>query len=98
MSYRSFHEHERTFENWSSWFKDFLFSRFFTKTASKLELDEKIFAEGVVFYNLKRREEGRSWRAKLQRDMFDRYFAPHVEVMDYDPMGRDEVEDQRRFD
>jgi len=46
LSYKSFTEHERTFENWSSWFKDFLFSRYYTKRASKLGLDDKVFAEG----------------------------------------------------
>ena len=98
LRYRSFHEHERTFDNWSSWFKDFLFSRFFTKQASKKGIDEQVFAEGVVFYNLARKEEGKSWMAKLRRDMFDWFYAPDIEVQGYDPKGRDEAEDQDRFD
>lgn len=98
LRYRSFHEHERTFANWSAWFKDFLFSRFFTKRASKLGLDEQVFAEGVVFYNPARREESRSCMAKLRRDMFDWFYAPDIEIQGYDPTGRDAAEDQEKFD
>lgn len=98
LRYKSFHEHDRTFENWSSWFKDFLFSRYFTKRASKLGLKDQVFAEGVVFYNLKRKAESKSWMAKLRRDMWDWYYSPQMEVYDYDPKGRDEVEDQEKFD
>ena len=98
LRYRSFHEHERTFANWSAWFKDFLFSRYFTKRASKLGLDEQVFAEGVVFYNLARKEESKSWMAKLRRDMFDWFYAPDIEIRGYDPKGRDAAEDQEKFD
>ena len=31
--------------------------------------------EGVVFYNLKRRDANQTWRAKLRRDMFDRFYC-----------------------
>ncbi len=58
LRYKSFHEHDRTFDNWSNWFKDFLVSRFHTKLASKTGSQEKVMAEGVVFYNLKRRVAG----------------------------------------
>ena len=98
LSYRSFHEHARTFENWSSWFRDGLYSRFFTKRASKLGLDERVFAEGVVFYNLKRKAENKCWMAKLRRNMFVWFYAPDIEVFDYSEAGRDEVEDQEGFD
>lgn len=98
LSYRSFHEHERTFENWSSWFKEGLWSRFFTKRASKLGLSEKVFAEGVVFYNLKRKEARQNWMAKLRRDMFIWFYEPQIEVLDYSPEGRREAEDQEKFD
>ena|SRR3989338_6252286 len=98
LRYKSFHEHERNFENWSSWFKDYLFSRYFTKRASKLGLKEQVFAEGVVFYNFKRKAEGKAWMAKLRRDMFDWYYSPKIEIRDYIPDGRDEVEDQEKFD
>lgn len=98
LKYRSFHEHERNFDNWSSWFKDWLVSRFFTKRASKLGSDEKVMAEGVVFYNLKRKAEHRVWMAKLRRDMFDWYYMDKIEIYDYDRAGREETEDQEKFD
>ena len=97
LRYRSFHEHERNFANWNSWFKDWLHSRYFTKIASKKGLQEKAFAEGVVFYNLKRKEAGQAWMAKLRRDMFD-WFYQGVEIFGYDPKGSDEIEDQEKFD
>ncbi|MBN2499015.1 MAG: hypothetical protein JXR96_30780 [Deltaproteobacteria bacterium] len=98
LAYRSFHEHERNFDNWSSWFKDWLHSRYFTKRASKLGLDEKVFAEGVVFYNLKRKAEGKTYMAKLRRDMFDWYYSDSIAIVDYGKQGRDEIEDQEQFD
>jgi hypothetical protein len=97
LRYKSFHEHERTFDNWSSWFKEWLFSRYFQKIASKKNSDEKVFAEGVIFYNLKRRAENRAWMAKLRRDMFD-WFYQDLEIVGYDKKGRDDVEDQEKFD
>lgn len=98
LRYRSFHEHERTFDNWSSWFKDGLLSRYFTKRASKLKLETKVMAEGVVFTNLERKGEGKTWMAKLRRDMFDWYYADAIRIFDYDKKGRDEVEDQEKFE
>ncbi len=82
LSYRSFHEHDRTFENWSSWFKDGLFSRFHAKRATT---EERIFAEGIVFYNLKRKEQGLTYMAKLRRDMFDWFYSDKIEIYDYKP-------------
>ena len=78
LSYRSFHEHDRTFENWSSWFKDWLPSRFTTKRGNK-----DIIAEGIVFYNLKRKAENKIYRAKLRRDMFEWYYSDKIEIYDY---------------
>ncbi len=98
LSYRSFGEHPRNFENWSSWFKDFLFSRYYTKRASKLGIEDKVMAEGVVFYNQRRKAEGRTWMAKLRRDMFDWYYSPKIEIVGYDRAGRAEAEDQEKFD
>ena len=98
LRYKSFHEHDRTFDNWSSWFQEGLASRYFTKRASKLGLEEKVMAEGVVFYNLKRRAEGKIWTAKLRRDMFDWYYSDSIKIQDYDKQGRDETEDQEKFD
>ncbi len=98
LRYKSFHEHERTFENWSAWFKDGLFSRYFSKRASKLGSGEKVMAEGVIFYNLKRRAAGQTWMAKLRRDMFDWFYSDKIEIFGYDPKGREKLEDQENFD
>jgi hypothetical protein len=98
LRYKSFHEHERNFDNWSSWFKDFLFSRFYTKLASKTGAKDTVFAEGVVFYNLKRQAEGKTWMAKLRRDMFPWFYEPEIKIFDYDINGRDEIEDQEKFE
>ncbi len=98
LRYRSFHEHDRTFDNWSGWFKDFLDSRFYVKLAAKTGATDKVFAEGVVFYNLKRRDANQTWRAKLRRDMFDWFYSAQVPILDYDKKGRDEAEDQDKFD
>ncbi|MEW6669940.1 MAG: hypothetical protein AB1512_32420 [Thermodesulfobacteriota bacterium] len=97
LRYKSFHEHERTFDNWSDWFRDGLFSRYYTKIASKKGTADKVFAEGVVFYNLKRRAEGKGYMAKLRRDMFD-WFYRGLEIIGYDKEGRGETEDQEGFD
>lgn len=95
LNYKSFHEHDRTLENWSSWLKDFLKSRFYMK-ANKCPFEESIFAEGIVFYNPKRREEGKVFQAKLRRDMFD-WFYPEIEIYDYDQNGDYKLEDQEKF-
>jgi len=79
LSYRSFHEHERTFGNWSSWFKDYLISRFASKYGHK-----DIMAEGIVFYNMKRKSEGKPYMAKLRRDMF-RFYYDKIEIYNYYP-------------
>lgn len=97
LGYRSFHEHARTFDNWSSWFKDGLNSRFYRKAASKKALKDDVFAEGVVFYNLKRKAFGQLYMAKLRRDMFD-WFYEGIKVINYDKKGRDEIEEQDKFD
>ena len=97
LQYRSFLEHPRTFDNLSAWFKDWLHSRLYTKIASKKGVDDKVFAEGVVFYNLKRKVANQVWMAKLRRDMFD-WFYTDIEIFGYDKSGRSEVEDQSRFD
>ncbi len=97
LSYRSFTEHARTFDNWSSWFKDYLFSRYYTKRASKTGAQDKVFAEGIVFYNLKRKTEGKMYMAKLRRDMFP-WFYEGIEIIGYDQKGRDEIEDQEKFE
>jgi hypothetical protein len=98
LRYKSFHEHDRTFDNWSSWFKTGLVSRFFTKRASKLGLSEVVMAEGIIFYNLKRRAEGKTWMAKLRRNMFDWYYTDGIRIEEYQPEGRDSFEDQEKMD
>jgi len=98
LRYKSFHEHDRTFDNWSSWFRTHLVSRFFTKRASKLSLDEVVMAEGVIFYNLKRRADGKVWMAKLRRNMFDWYYTDGIRIEGYIQEGRDVVEDQEKLD
>ena len=79
LSYRSFHEHDRIFDNWSLWFKDWLVSRFATKRNIK-----DVLAEGVVFYNLKRKEQGLTYMAKLRRDMFEWFYSDEIEIIGYD--------------
>lgn len=74
LTYRSFHEHERSFDNWSLWFKDYLVSRFSSKRGHNVK------AEGLVFYNLKRKDEGKIYVAKLRRDMFDWFYSDKVEI------------------
>ncbi len=98
LRYKSFHEHAPTFDNWSAWFKTGLASRFFTKRASKLNLSEIVMAEGIIFYNLKRRFEGKSWMAKLRRDMFDWYYREQVRIEGYTKEGRTIIEDQEKLD
>ena len=80
LRYRSFHEHDRTFDNWSSWFKDWLPSRFATKRGEK-----DVMAEGVVFYNLKRKAEKKTYMAKLRRDMFEFFYSDKIQIYDYKP-------------
>ncbi|MDA3810325.1 MAG: hypothetical protein PF518_08350 [Spirochaetaceae bacterium] len=82
LRYKSFDNYERTYENWSDWFKENLFSLFFQKISNKNgDPAEKMMAEGVVFYNLKRKEEGKPYMAKLRRDMFDWFYTDYVEIL-----------------
>ncbi len=82
LRYKSFHLHDRTFDNWSSWFKDYLFSLYYNKMKKKKY--PSIFAEGVVFYNLKRKEQGKIYRAKLRRNMFEWFYSDKIEIFGYD--------------
>ena len=87
LRYKSFHEHDRTFDNWSTWFKEGLFSRYYAKRASKLGLTDHVMAEGIVFYNLRRKAEKKLWMAKLRRDMFDWYHTDKLKIDNYDKQG-----------
>ncbi|HUX80370.1 MAG TPA: RNA ligase family protein [Alphaproteobacteria bacterium] len=75
LAYRSFYEHERTFDNWSSWFKDYLGSRFAAKRGEK-----DIMAEGVVFHSPSRKAENKIYMAKLRRNMFDWFYSDKIEI------------------
>ena len=97
LRFKSFEEHERNFDNWSSWFQNYLHSRYFTKRTRMGENSEKVFAEGIIFYNLKRKAEGKSYMAKLRRSMFD-WFYQDIGVKDYIKAGRDEIIDQEALD
>lgn len=77
LRYKFFHDHERTYDNWSLWFKDYLFSLFHMKRNT----GEKIMAEGVVFYNLKRKDENKTYMAKLRRNMFDWYYSDKIRIL-----------------
>lgn len=77
LRYKSFHQHERTLENFSLWFKDHLKSLYHSK---QVGYENAVFAEGVVFYNLKRKEENKVYMAKLRRDMFDWYYSDKIEI------------------
>jgi len=79
LRYRSFDEHDRTFDNWSSWFKDFLFSRYYTKTKTA-DSPKDVFAEGIIIYNLKRKAQGLTYMAKLRRNMFDWYYSDKIKI------------------
>ncbi len=98
LTYKSFHEHPRDFENWSNWFHLHLRSRYYMK-AHKCQMGEADFAEGVIFYNLKRRDRGEVWRAKLRRDMFDWFYKDNgITVPDYNPNANYEIENQENFE
>lgn len=66
LTYKSFYQHERTFENWSSWFRKYIFSLLARKYA--IDQDQKVKPEGVVFYH----PDGVRM-SKLRLDMFDWY-------------------------
>ena len=81
LRYKSFDEHERTFDNWSMWFKDYLFSRYYTKIKDKGDGPENVFAEGIVIYNLKRKAQNLPYMAKLRRNMFDWYYSDKIRIL-----------------
>jgi len=37
-------------------------------------------AEGIVFYSLKRKEEGKVYRAKLRRNMFEWFYSDRIKI------------------
>ncbi len=80
LTYRSFHEYDRTFDNFSSWFKDYIVSRFHAKLSKPEDNKDKVFAEGIIFYNLKRKSEGKVYMAKLRRDMYEWYYSDYIRI------------------
>lgn len=78
LRYKSFNEHERSFANFSIWFKNHLKSLHHSK---RVGYENAVFAEGVIFYNLKRRAMNQSYMAKLRRDMFDWYYSDKIEIL-----------------
>jgi len=80
LAYKSFYAHARTFDNWSSWFKEHLMSRFATKRGEK-----DVMAEGIVFYSLKRKAEGKVYMAKLRRDMYFWRYSDKIEIYQKSP-------------
>ena len=77
LRYKSFHKHEPTYDNLSGWFKDHLKSLLHSKASGYENAD---FAEGVIFYNLKRKADGQSYMAKLRRDMFEWYYSDDLAI------------------
>jgi len=77
LKYKSFHEHERTFANFNVWFKDHLKSLYHSK---RVGYENAVFAEGVVFYNLNRKAENKTYMAKLRRDMFAWFYSDKIEI------------------
>lgn len=73
LAYKSWHNQERSFDNISSWMDKAIKSRFYIKT-HKATFDDAPYAEGVIFYNLARKAENKSWRCKLRRDMYSWYY------------------------
>lgn len=79
LRYNSFDEHDRTFDNWSSWFKYYLWSRFAGKYGCR------VFAEGIIIYDLKRKAEHKTYMAKIRRDMFSFFYSDKIEIYNYKP-------------
>ena len=79
--YKSFDNYERTFDNWSNWFKSHIVSMFYCNQHKVPHKDCTVMAEGVIFYNLKRKEQGQSYMAKLRRDMFTWYYEEKLRIL-----------------
>lgn len=91
LQIRSFNKYPKTFENISNWFEKYLKSIYMMK---KLGFEDAPFAEGVVFYNPKRREQGLSWMAKLRRDMYPWYYQNKIEIYDLPEYWKKDEETQ----
>lgn len=69
LRYRQYEKMEHDFESIESWMRDSLKS----KLHAKIDCWEA-YAEGVIFYNLKRKAEGKTYMAKLRRDMYSWFY------------------------
>ncbi len=85
LRYKSFDKFDRNFDNWSSWFKEHLFSLFYCAYHKIPHKDCDVMAEGVIFYNLKRKAEYKTWMAKLRRDMYPWYYEGQVRIYEEIP-------------
>jgi hypothetical protein len=98
LAYRSFLEHARTYDNLSNWFQNHLQSRFYLKRFKPGDENKKnVFAEGVIFYNETRKQQGLTHMAKLRRDMFP-WLYEGVDIEGFDVNGAAEIADQDQFD
>ncbi len=86
LKYKSFHLHDRTFDNWSSWFKHRLYSLFHMKR-QPMGSKHRVFAAGGIFYTLNRKEEGKTYMAKLRRGMHEWYYSDKIGIYGYNPKG-----------
>ncbi len=62
---------ERTYDNLSKWFQFELKSILYKKIHPN---EDPVFSEGIVFYNLNRKQNDKTYMAKLRRDMFLWYY------------------------
>ncbi len=79
LRYKSFDKHDRTLANWSEWLRAHIFSLFANNHCSLT-----LYPEGLIFYNLKRKEEGKVYMAKIRRDMFDWYYTHKFPIKLYE--------------
>lgn len=79
LFFKSFYKHKRTYENWADWFEHYLYSVFAMKNNLNPDSEDKMLAEGIVFYNPRQENEGKTCFAKLRRDMFA-FFYKDIEI------------------
>lgn len=87
LKYKSFHNHERGFYEFSDWFLYYLKSIFYCRyhkiPLSEMNTNSKVpFAEGVVFYNLE--DPSKPRMAKLRRDMYPWHYWDVIRIIDLD--------------
>lgn len=87
LLYKSFHNHERGFWQFSDWFRSFLKSIFYSRY-HKIPLSDMFtnpevpFAEGIVFYNQEISQiPDKPRMAKLRRNMFPWYYWDKIKII-----------------